>query len=470
MHWIRPLLCLFLAIASISARAATTVSTFDVARMDRAFDALESNERLRGSVSVTRDGEVVYSRAFGLRDGRTKNDAATMFRIGSITKVFTAALIYQLIDEKKIALSTPLSIFFPKIPNAQRITIAHLLAHSSGLPNYPSPADYADPKGWLAHPQTKVQMVERFAAMKPGFAPGEKVAYSNANYALLGYIIESVTRSAYEKQLSKRITRPLGLRRTRFGGSVNPAKNEAPSYTFDDGKWTRHSEEDLSISAGAGAIVSTPGDLARFITALFGDRLISRKSVQEMITPLSPALEGAERKGVVVSTLRRGLDKTIYSHLGGIDAFSSNLVYFPEDRVAIAITLNGQNYPMGRLFWLLVEGYYGRLTATPSFDAIKLPPETMNRYTGVYSLAAIGMDITVTRDGEQLRAQATGQDSFAIEAIVAPSERFDVLFWDRSGILIEFRCGADDSCSSMTLHQGRGVTNFVRKPKEQPHG
>jgi D-alanyl-D-alanine carboxypeptidase len=128
-------------------------------------------------------------------------------------------------------------------------------------------------------------------------------------------------------------------------------------------------------------------------------------------------------------------------------------------------TLNGQNYPMGRLFWLLVDGYFGRLGATPSFEAIALPAETLNRYTGVYSLAAIGMDITVTRDGEQLRAQATGQDSFAIEAIAPTSERFDVLFWDRSGILIEFRCGADDSCSSMTLHQGRSVMNFVRKPK-----
>jgi CubicO group peptidase (beta-lactamase class C family) len=417
-------------------------------------------------VSVTRDGKVVYSRAFGLRDGRAKNDTATMFRVGSITKVFTAAMVYQLIDEKKLALSTPLSTFFPRIPNAESITIAHLLAHSSGIPTYPSPADYADPRSWLAHPQANLQMVERFAAMKPGFAPGEKVSYSNANYALLGYIVESVTRSTYERQLRKRITGPLGLRRTRFGGGVNPAGNEAHSYDFDEGKWTQHSEEDLSVSAGAGAIVSTPGDLARFMTALFSDHLISRKSIEEMTAPFSPALDGAERKGVVVSTLRRGLDKTIYSHLGGIDAFSSNLVYFPEDRVAIAITLNGQNYPMGRLFWLLVDGYYGRLAATPSFEAIQLPPETLDRYTGVYSLEAIGMDITVTRDGEQLRAQATGQDSFAIEAIASPSERFDALFWDRSGILIEFRCAADGDCSSMNLFQGRGVMNFSRKSKE----
>ncbi len=457
----RLLLSFVLSLVSLPAAAEPTAPRFDVARMERAFDALESNQRLQGSVIVTRDGNVVYSRALGLRDGAARNDPATMFRVGSITKVFTAAMIYQLIDEKKIALSTPLSRFFPQIANAERITIAHLLAHSSGLPTYPAPADYADPKGWVGSPQTKLRMLERFAAMKAGFSPGERVSYSNANYALLGSIIESVTRSTYEQQLRKRIARPLGLRRTRFGGSVNPANNEANSYTFDEGKWTEHPEEDLSISAGAGAVVSTPGDLARFITALFGGRLISAASIREMTTSL-PELAGTRRKGIVVSTLQRGLGKTIYSHLGGIDAFSSNLVYFPEDRVAIAINLNGQNYPMGRLFWLLADGYYGQPNAAPSFDAVKLPPETLERYVGVYRLEAISMDITVTRDGDQLRAQATGQDSFPIEAILAPSDRFDSLFWDRSSILIEFRRDGDNPSPSMTLYQGKGEMNFAR--------
>jgi CubicO group peptidase (beta-lactamase class C family) len=459
MHVMRSFLCFFIAILSFSAQAAS----FDVAKMDRAFDALETHQRLRGSVSVTKDGKVVYNRAFGLRDDGAKNDTATMFRVGSITKVFTAALIYQLIDEKKLTLATPLSRFFPQIPNAEQITLAHLLAHASGIPNYPNRDDYAEKNGWMTQPQTKQQMVERFAARKADFAPGEKVSYSNANYVLLGYIVESITKSTYDQQLQKRIAKPLGLRRTRYGGRVNPAKNEARSFTFDDGKWIVHSEEQLSVSAGAGAVVSTPNDLGRFMTALFSERLISRKSIDEMITPLSPALTGVERKGVVVSTLRRGLDKTIYSHLGGIDAFSSNLIYFPEDKVAIAITLNGQNYPMGRVVWLLVDGYYGRLSTTPSFDAIKLPSETLQQYEGTYSLAAIGMDITITRDGDQLRAQATGQDSFAIEAISAPREHYNALFWDRSGILIEFRRNAEGKVSSIALFQGRGEMNFVRK-------
>lgn len=189
------------------------------------------------------------------------------------------------------------------------------------------------------------------------------------------------------------------------------------------------------------------------MTALFDGRLISRDSIREMIAPFSAKLDGVERKGVVVSTLHRGLEKTIYSHLGGIDAFSSNLVYFPDDRVAIAITMNGQNYPMGKLFWLLADSYYGRPVTPPSFDPIVLPPDTLAQYAGVYSFAPASMDITITRDKDQLRAQATGQDPFAIQAIG------ETLFADpTSGILIEFRNDA------FTLYQGRGETNFVRKP------
>lgn len=459
MRIVRVAIVLLALTITSAARAATPAPPpFDTAAMNRIFDTLESNERLRGSVAITRDGQLVYSRAFGLRDVHAKTTTATMQRIGSITKVFTAALIYQLIDEKKLTLATPLARFFPQIPNAESITIAHLLAHASGIPNFPSGADVANPKSWIFEPQTKAVMVARFAARKPDFAPGEKVAYSNANYVLLGYIVEAVTHSDYDTQLQKRIARKLGLQRTRFGGAVRTANDEAHSFVWDDGRWNQQPEEDPSVPAGAGAIVSTPSDLAKFITALFSGRLVSKRSMQELITPLTPQLDGVERKGVVVSTLHRGLEKTIYSHLGGIDAFRSNLVYFPEDRVAIAITLNGQDYPMGKLFWLLADMTFGRPVTAPSFATMTLPAETLAQYLGVYSMKEIGMDIAITRDGEQLRAQATGQDSFGINAIG------EALFSDpSSGILIEFHRDADGSAHEFVLYQGGSELTFRRK-------
>jgi D-alanyl-D-alanine carboxypeptidase len=248
MRFLR-LLSLTFALFCATAHAASTI---DVAKLDRAFDVLETKERVRGSVTITKDGLIVYSRALGLRDGRSKVDNATAMRIGSIAKVFTATLIYQLIDEKKLTLQTPLSRFFPAFPNAKEITIAHLLAHTSGIANVPSGREFADPKSWVYQPQTTQAMLARFADAKPAFAPGEKVAYSNAGYMVLGYIIESVTGSSYDRQLQKRIVRPLGLKHTRFGGAVNAAKNEAHSYAFDDDHWTQQPEADLSVAGGAG--------------------------------------------------------------------------------------------------------------------------------------------------------------------------------------------------------------------------
>jgi D-alanyl-D-alanine carboxypeptidase len=345
---------------------------FDTARLDRIFDVLEAKDRLRGSVTLAKDGEILYTRAFGLRDATRKVGAATAMRVGSITKVFTATLIYQLIDEGKLRLDTPLARFFPEIPNAKAITIAHLLAHASGLPNLPSGAEVGDRKSWVYRPQEKRRMIARFAAAKPDFRPGEKVAYSNPGYMLLGYILEAVTHSTYDRQLQKRIARPLDLRRTRFGGAVREDADEAHSYTFDEGHWSEQPECDMTAAGGAGAVVSTSAELTRFIGALFAGRLISPASLDEMQKPFSAGLSGVERKGVVVSTLHRGLEKTICSHLGGIDAFSSNLVYFPDDRLAVGITLNGQDYPMGKLFWLLIDAYYGRPLTPPSFDPVVL--------------------------------------------------------------------------------------------------
>jgi CubicO group peptidase (beta-lactamase class C family) len=462
------LVSLSTCVGSDAAAAATAEVTakprpahpLDVATIDRILDVLEQNGRLMGSITFMENGKVIYTRALGFRDrtskGIVKSDPNTMYRIGSITKVFTAALIYQLIDEHKLSLDTKLSDYFPRIANADRITIRHLLAHTSGIPTYPSAADYRDPKGWSHQAQTKAQMLERFATFKSDFTPGEKVAYSNANYALLGYIVEAVTGSTYATQLDRRIVRKLGLKRTRFGGAVNSANDEAHSYTYDDNVWTEQPEEDLTISAGAGAIVSTTRDLDTFITALFSGKLISRKSMEEMTSPFSPALTGGERKGVVAFTMR-GVDKLTYTHLGGIDAFSANLIYVPEDRFALAIDFNGQNYPMSKIFWSLVDTYYGRPTTIPSFEPKKLPAETLTRYEGVYEFKAAGMSITVKRSGDQLTAQATNQEAFPITAIS------ETLFSDKSsGILIEFKSEAGGAVPYMTLFQGRNESRWTR--------
>jgi D-alanyl-D-alanine carboxypeptidase len=446
-------LLLFLLVAGVTP-AATAPDL--AAKLDPFFDALESNGRMHGSVAVMKDGQLLYRRAVGMRaqanGSAVPADANTAYRVGSITKVFTAVMIYQLIEEKKLALDTPLSRFFPSIANAEQITIAHLLSHSSGIGNYPSAEVMADPKSWLYQPQTKEQMLARFAALKPDYASGEKSTYSNTNFVLLGYIIEAVARSTYAAQLERRISRKIGLKRTRYGGT---STRDAQSFTFDESKWTVQGTEHPSASAGAGGMVSTPVELAKFITAVFDNRLLKPQSVTEMITPFSKDLPGSE-KGIVVFKLT-DRNRTAYQHLGGIDAFNNSLTYLPDEKLAIAITFNGQNYPMGKVLYAIVDAAADRPVAVPSFHAITLPSETLARYEGVYAMP--GMKITLRRAGDQLTAQATDQDPFPIHAISETT-----FSHPPSGILIELRkVGDGEEYSQLVLFQGRSQLRFTRE-------
>lgn len=432
---------LFLAVLLVFATSNEVFGAELATKLDPFFDALARNERMRGSVAVVRDGKVVYRRALG-PDANTN----TVYRTGSITKLFTAVMVYQLIDEGKLSLETRLSDFFPSIPNAERITIAHLLSHSSGIGSYPPPG-----APWLYEPQTKEALLARFAELKPEYAPGERSTYSNANFTLLGFIIEAVTKSTYAAQLEKRVNKKLRLTRTRYGGLA-----DVRSFTYDEGKWTAVRDQHASVAGGSGAIASTATELATFMSALFQNRLMSAKSVNEMLTPFSAALPGSE-KGVVVFKIN-DRNRTVYQHLGGIDGFNASLTYLPDQNASIAILFNGQNYPMGKVFYAIIDALAGRDVAVPSFAPVELPAGTLARYEGVYSFPEIGMDLTVRRSGKQLSAQATNQEPFVLDAIGETT-----FSHPPSGILIEFRKSADEpEYSQLVLFQGASQLRFKR--------
>lgn len=446
----------------ISGNAVFAQSGFDAKKLDAFFDALETSDRMMGSVVIAKDGNPIYSRVLGARDisggKKTMADAETMYRIGSITKVFTAAIRFSLIDEGKITLDTKLSKFFPQIPNAEKITVAHLLSHTSGLANYPQGVDYNDPKSWIFNPSTKQQILEKFSAAKPIFEPGQKRQYSNTNFTLLGYIAESAAGKTYSELLNKTILEKAGLKRTRFGDVVNPGNNEAHSYAWDAGKWNQNSEEHLSNAAGAGGIVSTNADLAKFIDTLFStEAIISKKSQTEMTTPFIKEFVSSNRGiGVGITTLG-SIKKRIFQHDGGVDGFSSLLTYVPEDRVAVSVILNGVNYPLNRIYRAAINSYYGQPFDTPSFKVITLPDKTLEGYEGSYTFKEIGMTITIKKGKGNLIAQATGQDSFNIEPVSETT-----FTHKESGIIIEFKKAEDGTTASFNLFQQRNTLPFTK--------
>lgn len=243
--------------------------TIDVLKVDSFVQVLSSRGLAMGSLVIFKDGGVQYEKAFGYAymagDQKIPANTQTQYRIGSITKMFTATMVFQLMDEGKLSLATTLDKFFPDLPNAGKITMANLLYHRSGLHDYTHDTDF---DSWMDKPKTHEEMLAIIKQKGTDFEPGTKADYCNTNYLLLGYIIEKISKTVYANELRKRITAKLGLQRTSVGGAIDIRENEAASYKYSEGKWKSERETDLSIHGGAGSIVSTTPEMTRFVEAL----------------------------------------------------------------------------------------------------------------------------------------------------------------------------------------------------------
>ena len=419
----------------------------NTAKLDSLVNGLAANNKMMGSLALSHDGQVVYSRAFGDAQVTPAMPAmpTTHYRVGSISKVFTATMIMQLVEEKKLALTTPLATFFPQLPNAATITIDQLLSHRSGLHSLTDDAAYL---GYMTQPKTQTELLAIMAAPKADFEPGAKYAYSNTNYIVLGYIVEKLTKKPYAQALQKRIAAKAGLKDTYYGGKIGAKQQEAQSYTTSASGWKLSAETDMSIPGGAGAVVSTPADLDRFLEALFGGKLVSAASLEQMKTI-------RDGYGLGLQVIPFGTKRS-YGHGGAIDEFRSMTSYFPDDKLAVAVCTNARNANMNDAMIGVLSIYFGKPYRIPNFAAAAFTPAPadLDRYVGTYGSAQIPLKITVLRDGTILKAQATGQSAFPLEAVSK-----DVFKFDAAGIRMEFEAAKPN----FTLTQGGKITPFTKE-------
>jgi D-alanyl-D-alanine carboxypeptidase len=414
-------------------------------KLDSLFMILAEKNKAMGSVTISKNGTVLYSKAIGysvISDNEKKPATElTKYRIGSISKMFTATMIFQLIEEGKLTLTTPLDTYFPDIPNARIITIGNLLNHRSGIHNFTDDPGYAV---WMTQSKTHDEMLGIISKNKPDFEPNKKASYSNSNYVLLGYIVEKISQRSYSDNLSGRITSKIGLSNTYYGRKTDSKNNESYSYQFT-GSWTKFPETDMSIPGGAGAIVSTPGDLTKFIEALFSLKLISQASLNQMKT-----INEGFGMGMVQFPF---YTKKAFGHNGGIDGFASNTAYFPQDSVAIAYCTNGQAYPMNDILLGVLSVYFNEKYSLPTFTTITVSTDDLNKYVGIYSSTQLPLKIMITKEDKGLIAQATGQASFPLDAVEKDKFKFD-----QAGIIMEFNADKNE----MTLKQRGGTFIFTK--------
>jgi D-alanyl-D-alanine carboxypeptidase len=419
---------------------------FNKDKLDSLFDGLSIYNKSMGTVVIVRNDTVIYNRSigYGVFSNIKKEllSEKSRYRIGSITKMFTAIMIFQLIEEHKLSLTTSLSVYFPQIPNSTKITIANLLSHRSGLYSYTNDWD-----SFRFNPHTEEQMLQIIAEKKVDFEPDTKTAYSNSNYLLLGYIVEKICKSSYAEEVQKRITSKIGLMDTYYGGKVDPDKQEVYSYSRVKETWIQLAETDMSVAGGTGAMVSTARDLSKFIVALFSHKLINNTSLQQMLT-----IKDGEGLGIEQFALT---DELIYGHSGIIDLFQSCLLYIPNEKVVVAYTSNGYG---GLRIIDIIEGiidiYFNEAYSIPNFKPIQLSPEELNKYIGVYTCLQPSIQLTITNEGNELIGQATGQSSFPLEAIEKNKFQFNL-----ARIVIEFFPDKNE----LLLHQGRGSYTFTRE-------
>ncbi|MFM9839991.1 MAG: serine hydrolase domain-containing protein [Cyclobacteriaceae bacterium] len=417
-------------------------------KLDSLFDVLSNNNKAMGSVAISKNGKLLYTKSIGFSAlfDKMKIPATetTKYRIGSITKTFTTVLIFQLIEEGKLSLTTTLDKYFPSVPNAKSVTISNLLNHRSGIHNFTNDPAYLT---WMTKPKTKDEMVAIIAKSPSDFQPDSKAEYSNSNFVLLGFIIEKLRKKPYSEVLAERITKKIGLADTNFGTAADTKRNESYSYKWMTDKWNQEPETDMSIPHGAGAIISTPSDLVRFLESLFAGKLVKPESLLKMKT--------------ITDNYGMGLfqfpfdGKKGFGHTGGIDGFASSASYFPDDSLSVAYCTNGQVYPMNDILIGILSIYFDRPYSIPTFktSSYSVKTEDLDKYLGNYSSQQLPLKITITKNDAVLTAQATGQSSFPLDA--TEKDRFK---FEPAGVVLEF----NPEKGEMILKQGGGVFQFTK--------
>jgi len=412
--------------------------------LDSLFQILDVNNRFMGSLSISENGKVTYSKTIGKADlaSGKSSDKLTKYRIGSISKMFTACLIFQAIEENKLSLTQNINRFFPKITSAKEINIGNLLNHRSGIHNFTNDTSYFN---YYTASKSQKEMLEIIQASGSDFKSNSKAEYSNSNYILLSFILEKIYKKSYEELLDIKIIQPQGLKNTYFGKKLELAKNECASYRFS-GKWELEKETNSSVSLGAGGIVSTTEDLLFFISNLFEGKIINTASLEQMTK-----LEDGYGMGIFPVPF---YDKKGFGHTGGIDGFSSFLYIFPEEKISIALTSNGSRFNNNDIAIAALSDCFDKPFTLPSFYAVELTSADLDKYLGSYANPEIPIKISITKDFLSLIAQVRGQPSFTLELIGKDSFEFSP-----AGVEIQFI----PQKNLLILKQGGGEFSFKRE-------
>lgn len=423
-------------------------------KIDELLNAHVRVNDFSGTVLLAEKGQPLVAKGYGYAnvEWQIPNAPETKFRIGSVTKQFTSMLIMQLRERGKVRLEDSVCVYVAPCPDTWKpVTIHHLLTHTSGIPTYTGLADWRKVN---MVPKTIDEMIGFFRDLPLEWVPGDKYAYNNSGYFLLGVVIEKATGTKYEEALQEMILTPLGMKDTGYDwpGTILPRR--ASGYQGRGAARVNAPALDMQQPYAAGSLYSTVADLLIWDQALYTEKLLPEAAKTIMWTPFKDGY--AYGWGIrAASPASFGHAQT--AHGGGINGFSSMIIRVPDTNVTAIVLGNNVAAPASPIARDLLAIYYGQPYTVPSARTVaKFDAALFDQYIGTYEFSP-QFAMTVTRDGNRFLTQATAQQPIEIFPMS------DVTFFPKVvDAELTFVKGADGKVTHLTLTQN-GRTQTGRK-------
>ncbi len=446
-------ICLVIAVAfhPFAASAQTTPApvaapALTAAQIDAAIGQYYKPNEPGAVVLVAKNGKTIFRKAYGLADAAkgTPMTADMQLRLGSITKQFTSTAILMLVDEGKIKLDDDITRFFPDYPtHGKRITVEHLLNHTSGI------ASYTGKPAFAVHMMEDIgvtAMVDSFKNDPLDFEPGTRYKYNNSGYFLLGAIIEKVSGQAYADFLEQRIFKPLGMNDTAYDGKEHGKAVRAAGHSRGASGFVPSTAVSMTQPYAAGALVSTVDDLARWDAAVTAGKLLKPATWQRAFTKATLA-DGKRPDygyGWGIGTLR-GVPSI--EHGGAINGFNAYAVRIPSEQVYVVVLRNTDGGTADTTTVAKVAAAQAIGKPYPQRTPVTLDAAALDAYAGTYKVDAAS-DRIVRREGDKLRMQRTNRPSYLLTPF-SPTSFFipGEVDW------FEFTRNARDELVSLTVHR-----------------
>jgi len=423
-----------------------------IARMEEVVQSYLINNQFMGSILVSQKDRILLNKGYGYAnlEWQIPNSPTTKFRLGSITKQFTAAAILLLEEQGKLKITDLLKKYIPDIPNAwNNITIFHLLTHTSGIPNCTAVPDF----NTFVSTTKSVKPMEQMELVnnKPlQFEPGSQFDYCNSGYVLLGYLIEMIAGQSYKDFIGNNLFKPYGMHDSGYDSNSEVILHRASGYEMNPTGIINAEYLNSSIPYAAGSLYSTTQDLLQWVQALFEEKILSPESFKKMTTPF--------KMDYSFGLFFQSIDsyKFIF-HGGGINGFKTMLMYCPEDKLTVAILSNivTLGFSPHEIVIKIVKLAHGKIVTLPSErKAIILSSDILIKYVGTYNVKQ--MNINITLENGNLMAQFTDQLKFQLY----PESETD-FFGKIPDTQIVFLKDEQDKIFQLTLHQyGQELTGI----------